>query len=1263
VRTATRRAIATAVGAATLAFGLVAHEGAPKRTSPDAVAARAYLALPLAFEPNVGQAAPAITHLARGAGHVLALTPGAAIWSIARAQAPSATIRLEWLGANPTPAIETGDALAGRVNHLLGADPTRWRTNVPTYARVTYRGIYPGVDLVFHGSAQRLEYDFVLAPGVAPETLRLRVAGTESRSLDAHGDLHLRSGSLAWIQRRPESHQEVDGRRVAVESRFVLRDGDEIGFAVAKHDPTRPLVIDPVLRWSTHLGGSGEDGVAGNVLGEAIAIAVDASGSAVVAGETQSTDFPTTGEPQPVPGGGLDAFVAKLTPNGLGLVYSTYFGGSDDDAAHAVAIDPNGNTVLAGVTRSVDFPVAAAEQPNAGGGADAFVAKLSPIGAPLFATFAGGAGDDAANALAIDPLGGIHVAGATRSIDFPTRAPLQPTARGGGDAFVARYGAAGALELATYLGGAGEDVAHAIALAGESIYLAGVTRSPDFPIAAPVQPRMRGASDAFVSRIAASGSTLLFSTYLGGSDDETARALVATASGLAIVAGETNSNDFPIEQPLQAANAGGRDAFAAGVGAGGIAFSTYLGGGGDDGATGLAASDGSIFLGGTTASADFPTVAPVQAANAGITDAWIARLDAGGTALGFSTYFGGEQNDSALALALAGGSRLLLAGYTNSRLFPTHHALKDDLGVGSDAFVTAFEVPSFAIAYSTYLGGSAEEASALIGQAIAVDASGHAHLTGPTQSLDFPIAGAFAPALSGASDAYVAKLTPDGAALVYATYLGGGGDDAGLGIAVGPDGRAHLTGRTNSTDFPTTPGAFQPALAGGADAFVASLTPDGDDLVHASYLGGSGSDLARAIAVDARGAAVIAGATRSADFPVRNAFQPALAGGIDAFVTRVAPAGDALEWSTYLGGGDDENPANTTWGVAIDAAGAVVVVGTTSSSDFPLVQPVMTYRGSRDAFVAKLAASGSTLLFSTLLGGSGGDTARDVAVDAFGRIYVVGATRSPTFPVVAAIQPVHHGEPWYDAFVARIRPGAGAGTLEVSTFLGGALLDGALAVDLDRAGNVHVAGQTSSPDFPIVGNGASAGGGGDDAFLVVLPREMNRIGYATRIGGGSGDVALGLATDAAGTAYLTGVTDSPDFPSVAPLQSAGGGPDAFAAAVALGPGAFACEIETDRSSYAFGQVVRVARLRFANAGTLPLPGLLRVTLDVPQIGVVELLRSDVILPTALDATLGPFPLFGVDAGKPPGAWTIACSIEDPAIGVPIARQTAAFTIP
>jgi hypothetical protein len=396
--------------------------------------------------------------------------------------------------------------------------------------------------------------------------------------------------------------------------------------------------------------------------------------------------------------------------------------------------------------------------------------------------------------------------------------------------------------------------------------------------------------------------------------------------------------------------------------------------------------------------------------------------------------------------------------------------------------VTKLNSAGTALVYSTYLGGSGTDQ----GIDIAVDAAGSAYVTGTTDSTNFPTtAGAFQAALAGTStDAFVTKLSPAGAALVYSTYLGGSGSDQGVGIAVDAGGSAYVTGLTGSANFPTA-SPIQAALVGSSDAFVTKLNPTGSaPLVYSTYLGGSGAEQGNRIAVDAAGSAYVTGTTDSLNFPTTaGAFQTASGGLDDAFVTKLTPAGSALAYSTYLGGSGTEQ----SFGIAVDSAGSAYVTGTTDSPNFPTTAGAfdVTANGGFDAFVTKLTPAGSALVYSTYLGGSGsgGDSGIGIAVDSAGNAYVTGETTSDDFPTASPVQAARGGG--LDAFVTKLNPAGSA--LVYSTFLGGSNLDTGQGIAVDSGGNAYVAGFTSSPNFPTTtGAFDQTANGGDDTFVAKL---------------------------------------------------------------------------------------------------------------------------------------------------------------------------------
>jgi hypothetical protein len=467
--------------------------------------------------------------------------------------------------------------------------------------------------------------------------------------------------------------------------------------------------------------------------------------------------------------------------------------------------------------------------------------------------------------------------------------------------------------------------------------------------------------------------------------------------------------------------------------------------------------------------------------------------------------------------------------------------------------------------YSTYLGGS----SADYGEGIAVDNSGNAYLIGYTSSTNFPIMNALQPAYDGNQDAFVTKLNPNGSAFVYSTYLGGSGTDYGYGVAVDSMGNAFVTGSTFSTDFPVTPGVFQIACDGGCesgpDVFVTKISPSGSALVYSTYLGGSGADNGFGIAVDNVGNAYVTGATGSTDFPVTpGAFQTAYAGGKgdDAFVTKINPTASALVYSSYLGG----NRYDSGSGIAVDGSGSAYVTGKTGSANFPVTPgafQTVCNDGNEcanydDAFVSKFSSTGSALVYSTYLGGGRSDVGTGIAVDGSGNAYVTGLTHSTDFPVTpGAFQTVCTGcggNP--DAYVSKLNP-TGSG-LVYSTYLGGSGQDAGSAITVDSAGNVFVAGTTTSANFPTLNELQGYSGSHEqDAFVSKLNPSGSALIYSTYLGGGAAGAvfANSIAADSDGNVYVTGMT-GPDFPTMNPLQPAygGGSFDAFVAKLFILPG-------------------------------------------------------------------------------------------------------------
>ena len=438
-----------------------------------------------------------------------------------------------------------------------------------------------------------------------------------------------------------------------------------------------------------------------------------------------------------------------------------------------------------------------------------------------------------------------------------------------------------------------------------------------------------------------------------------------------------------------------------------VSYSTYFGGGLTGAVTGVAAdSTGAVYVTGWTESIDLPISGAIQSANRGGVDAFVAKFTAAGTSLLYATYIGGNGDDRAAAIAVDSSGQAYVTGSTASANFPLVSSARSVLGGGREGFALKLNASGSALIYSTFLGGSGWDQ----GTAIAVDGSGNAYIAGDTQSADFRVVGPAQPSFGGQTDAFVTKLSPAGA-IAYSTFLGGSGTEHAGGIAVDAAGNAYVAGGTYSTDFPVTSSAFQRNNAGGQDAFVTKLNSTGSGIVYSTYLGGSGgtqamSEQANAVAVDSSGNAYVAGVTSSANFPATfGALRTTVNGLQDAFITKLNASGSGLTYSTYLGG----STSNWATGIAVDSTGNAYVTGSTSSVDFPQASSLQSFAGFYDAFVSELNPAGNGLVYSTLYGGSGSDSANAIALGSNGAIYVGGQTSSADFPMRSAMKSTYIG--------------------------------------------------------------------------------------------------------------------------------------------------------------------------------------------------------------------------------------------------------------
>ena len=736
----------------------------------------AYGRLPLSFEQNQGQTAREVRFVSHGSGYGLFLTPQEAVIALrptkdfnfsplhrsaylravrqqrqlARA-AQTAVIRMHLEGANPEPQITGAERLPTRVNYFTGSDPKSWHTDLPAYARVKYAGIYPGVDLVFYGNQRRLEYDFVVAPGADPKAIQLKIEGARQMRIDSHGDLVLKVAGGEVEFQKPRIYQRLKGEKREIAGTYVLARDHRLTFAVSNYDRSEPLILDPILNYSTYLGGGGLEG------GFPMAIAVDNAGNAFVAGLTASVDFPAGTNagigPNPNPNNGA-SFVAELNSSGTQLLYSTYLVGTTTnagDGATAVAVDSTGKVYVTGVTFAAGFPSKSPLPFNANTlFGTCYVTKLDPTqsgsGSLVFSTYLGGTGGEIGNAIAVDANGNAYVAGQTLSTDFPVVNAYQSTFNPAnvnnafGSAFLSKIDTTNStLVYSTYLSGNAAnaanpavnygDQAFGVAVdASNNAYITGVTtsnNSTNFPSSTNANqtapPAGNLVSSAFVSKINTAGSgasSLVYSTYIAGSTQEEALAIALGPNNVAYVTGLADSHDFPTTAgafDTNGAALGGQsfvsvvDTTKTGLG-NSLTYSTFLGGSGGDTGFGIRVdAAGNAYVVGTTNSTDFP-----------------------GTNTG--TKLGGFQT----TLLNSVGSAFLV------KLFPGGKGTADLL-------------------YSTYFGGSGDGTNPDQGYGIAIDSANppNAYITGDTYSANIPVVSHLPTGgtLNGLSDVYVAKLS------------------------------------------------------------------------------------------------------------------------------------------------------------------------------------------------------------------------------------------------------------------------------------------------------------------------------------------------------------------------------------------------------------------------------------------------------------------------------------------------------------------------
>ena len=998
--------------------------------------------LPICFEANQGQAEGPTRFIARGPAYYFSLSPTDATVSL-RKFGPASTnagwkndrkraidpigfcsVRLECLGADPTAEVVGEAGLAGRVNYFIGSDAANWRTGVPLFERVRVKQMYPGIDLVHYGNQQYLEYDFEVAPGASPTAIAMRFSGADHISINPQGDLVLKLGGDEIRQPRPNIYQDVNGSRKKISGGYVLADSRTVKFSLGEYERSLPLIIDPVLSYSSYYGGSGIDNAWG--------VAVGQDGSIYVAGETMA-GLPITSETatNPYRGGTSshgDAFVAKFDNSGTNVIYRSYVGGSLDDVALALAVDAEGNAYLTGWTDSGNFPRTNAIFNQIKGTpypppvnlypAEAFVTKLGPLGTNLvYSTFLGGNDIDAGYGIAVDPTGNTYVAGYTQSTNFPTANVSGAFAKYSGgyqddDAFVTKIGPAGTnLIYSLYLGGTKLEHARDIAADAAGLaYVTGFTSSTNFPVTTnAAQPWLGGDYDAFVTVIGPFGSNLVTSTYLGGSETNFAYRLALDGDSNVYLTGVTYGDSaYPITPSL--------------INPGGVFRSV------NGGLSWSAANDGLQSIQVLSLAIDPTNPTRVYAGTA----RGIARSTDGGVTWDTAISVEPMARVRNLGPSIAIGSVQSIAV---DPLQPTIIYASTSQGV----FKSADSGASWSLKATNLntLSSRSLAVDPILPTTIYVggDAGVYRSTNGATNWLS---------ANSGLGNLSVRALAIDPAtpSTVYAATAGGVYRTTNLGTnwLSANSGLGNLSAQALAIN-PLTPttlyvgtaaGVFSSTNAGvnwisvsagltTSNVTALAFNPAMPTTLYAGTTNGlfKSTDSGATWTAHSEGLAVtrilsLAVNWQSPEMIHAGTSGKSFFGGGDVLVTKLGNNG----FSAVIGGSNHEEGGD----LVVATSGQVHVTGSTRSTDFPTLFPAGFLRswnaGNRDVFLSQISEGGNVLLSSVYLGGSGNEWGNAIAVDEDQNIYVVGETRSSNFPTLEALQETYRGSA--DTFIAKI---------------------------------------------------------------------------------------------------------------------------------------------------------------------------------------------------------------------------------------------------
>ncbi|MHA2459859.1 MAG: SBBP repeat-containing protein [Candidatus Thorarchaeota archaeon] len=1090
---------------------------------------------------------------------------------------------LIWLEGAPTNVVfsfvgaaevvpKMSDVSAQKSNYFLGDRGTY--TNVMSFQKVVYTELWHGIDLIYKATPEGVKYEYHISPGANPEEIEFCIQGHDKITVSRRS-LEIESSGFSFIDDGLVAFQ--DGYSINAEFAEIAL--NTIGFTIDDYNKELPLIIDPLI-FSTYLGGGNIDN------GQDVCL--DSDNNIYVVGFTESTDFPLM-DAYDNTRGSMDCFVSKFDQSGQ-LLYSTFFGGGSTEYGYSIEVDSDYNVYVSGMTYSTDFPAVKSLQEYHGGSFDCFVFELNSTGnGLLFSTFLGGSSEDCGRHIALDNEGNIYVTGWSYSTNFPTTNAYDSTLSGGRDVIVFKIDPnAGSLEFSTFIGGSGSDYGMFIEIGpNDDIYVTGSTQSSDFPTESAYDSSYNSNDDCYIFRMANNGSTLIFSTYIGGSVVDCGRGIYVEESGDVIIAGYTNSANFPAVNGNDTSHNGNYDAFTLKLSTDGtsLVFSTFIGGTGEDSAHGIDVDGfGNIYVTGHTYSGDFPTVNAFNDTNQGGDEGFVYKLNASGNELLYSTYFGGSGNDRTYGIAVTEMGNVSITGYTYSVDFPTANAIDSGRSGSYDAFVLS--LPSYDDSDSDGLSDVFEVRI------------GTSPLNNDTDADGIPDGWEFIHGLNATFDDSASNFDTDSLTNLNEYYHDTDPFDSDSDDDLLSDDVEVNTWNTDPNDDDSDGDSlsdYEEVILHNTDPLkrdteddgmhddyevFCSLDPlvddsgddyDGDELINieefllgtwanvvdsdsdglpdgyevntrgtdpldasspgnyveydwCEIIGGNYGDFGYSIKVDNHGYIYVGGTTYSSTFPVLNAFQSVLMGSEDFFVYKLDSTGTTIIFSTYIGGSNSDSLHD----IDIDSSGNIYGIGASTSTDFPTRNAFSdTYGGSNDCIVFKLTNTGDELDYSTYIGHSEWETGEAIVVDESGCAIVTGITVSPNFPTEGAYDSVWNGGG--DCFILGVNPTGDS--LVFSTFFGGSENDYGSDVTLDEQGDVYILGYTDSTDFPTKNAIQNSHAGSYDSFIAKFRMPGNQLIFSTYFGGSIRDVGKGITVDSIGNVIFVGETNSYDFPT------------------------------------------------------------------------------------------------------------------------------------